>query len=100
MKKIKLAILARLIRTINVFFNEKSTPNDEANALLRIINLEKDTQYRLETFNIFKAKFTAQMLDEKFKSLEKAELITDKISKNTELFDLQLDFKEKNQKSF
>ena len=88
MKKIKLAILARLIRTINVFFNEKSTPNDEANALLRIINLEKDTQYRLETFNIFKAKFTAQMLDEKFKSLKKAELISGQMTRRVEVSDI------------
>jgi hypothetical protein len=88
MKKIKLAILARLIRAINVFFNEKSTPNDEANALLRIINLEKDTQYRLETFNIFKAKFTAQMLDEKFKSLKKAELISGQMTRRIEVSDI------------
>ena len=88
MKRIKLAILARLIRTINVFFNQQSTPNDEANALLKIINLEKDTGYKMEVFQLFKAKFTAQMLDEKFKSLQKAELITGKMCERIEVSDI------------
>lgn len=88
MKKIKLAILARLIRAINGFLNEKSTPEEYANTLMSIINLEKDTQYRLETFNIFKSKFTAQMLDEKFKSLKKAELISGQMTRRIEVSDI------------
>ena len=88
MKKITLTLLSRFIRTINVFFNQKSTPTDEANALLRIINLEKDTKYRLETFNIFKAKFTAQMMDEKLKSFEKYELINSKMCRRIEVLDI------------
>lgn len=88
MKRIKLAIIARLIRTINVFFNEKSTPNEYANTLMSIINLEKDTAYRLDTYFSFKAKFTAQMLDEKFKSLKKAELISGQMTRRIEVSDI------------
>jgi len=49
MKKIKLSLVTKLIRIFNGFFNEDYSPKDEANALLRIVNLEKDTKHRLES---------------------------------------------------
>lgn len=65
MKKVKLSIVYRLVRSINFFVNERATPQDEANALLRIVNLEKDTKYRLETFNAFNALFMEQVKAER-----------------------------------
>jgi hypothetical protein len=65
MKKVKLSIVYRIVRGINLFLNEKASPTDEARVLLALVNLEKDTKYRLETFNAFNALFMEQVKAER-----------------------------------
>jgi len=88
MKKVKLSLVYKIVRYINVFFNEKSSPTDEANALLRIVNLEKDTKYRLETVSAFNALFKAQMINEKLQHLNEVAIIDQYIPKRIIVSDM------------
>jgi hypothetical protein len=87
MKRVKLSLVTKLIRIFNGFFNEDYTPQDEANALLRIVNLEKDTKYRLETVSAFNALFKAQMRKEKQQKLNEIDLIDQHIPKRVVVSD-------------
>ncbi len=88
MKKLKLSLVTKLIRIFNGFFNEDYTPQDEANALLRIVNLESDTKYRLETVEAFNAKFKAQIIKERQQHLNEIATIDKHLPKRVEVSDL------------
>lgn len=88
MKKLKLSLVTKLIRIFNGFFNEDYSPKDEANSLLRIVNLESDTKYRLETVSIFNALFKAQMRKERQEKLDDVALIDKHIPKRIEVSDI------------
>jgi hypothetical protein len=77
-----------LIRIFNGFFNEDYSPKDEANALLRIVNLESDTKYRLETVSIFNALFKAQLRNERQQKLDEVALIDKYLPKRVEVSDM------------
>lgn len=94
MKKLKLSLVTKLIRAFNGFFNEDYTPTDEARALLRIVNLESDTKYRLETVSIFNALFKAQMRNEKQQKLDEVALIDQHIPKRIEVSDIVVKYPE------
>jgi hypothetical protein len=94
MKKLKLSLVTKLIRIFNGFFNENYSPKDEANALLRIVNLEKDTKHRLETVSIFDALFKAQMRNEKQQKLDEVALIDQHIPKRIEVSDIVVKYPE------
>jgi len=94
MKKLKLSLVTKLIRIFNGFFNEDYSPKDEANALLRIVNLESDTKYRLETVSIFNALFKDQMRKERQQHLDEVALIDQHIPKRIEVFDVIVKYAE------
>lgn len=85
MKKLKISLISKLIRIFNGFFNENYSPTDEANALLRIVNLETDTKYRLETVSAFNALFKAQMRLERKQHLNEVAIIDQHIPKRIEV---------------
>ena len=94
MKKVKLSIAHRIVRTINLLLNEKTTPEDESNVLLSLINLENDTKYRLETYSNFNAKFKAQMRQERQWHLNEVEIIDQYIPKRIEVSDMVVKYPE------
>lgn len=94
MKRVKLSLVTKLIRIFNGFFNENYSPQDEANALLRIVNLEKDTKYRLETVSTFNALFKAQMRLERKQKLNEIDIIDQHIPKRIEVSDVIVKYAE------
>lgn len=87
MKKVKSSIVYRLVRYINLFLNESYSVTDEANALLRIVNLENDTKHRLETVSAFNALFKAQMRLERKQKLNEVDIIDQHIPKKVVVSD-------------
>lgn len=82
MKKLKYKIIFSIVRIVNAFFDEKPSNENDAKSILKLININPDTNHQMETMLLLNQYFEADLKEKANSAKGQSDMINNYLNKS------------------